>query len=43
MSFFDWTILLAMYVAIVTTVLLTKRHMKGVADYLAARRAAGRI
>jgi SSS family solute:Na+ symporter len=42
MSFFDWTILLAMYVAIVTTVLLTKRHMKGVADYLAARRAAGR-
>jgi SSS family solute:Na+ symporter len=42
MSIFDWLIILAMYTAIVATVLLTKRHMTGVADYLAARRSAGR-
>lgn len=42
MSIFDWFLPAAMYVAIVTTVLLTKRHMRGVADYLAARRSAGR-
>lgn len=42
MTFIDWTILVAMYAAIVVTVLYTRRHMRGVADYLAARRSAGR-
>ncbi|MCP4290401.1 MAG: sodium:solute symporter [bacterium] len=42
MKFLDWTILLAMYLGIVATVILTKRHMRGVSDYLAAGRSAGR-
>jgi solute:Na+ symporter, SSS family len=42
MSFLDWTILLAMYVGIVFTVVVTRRYMHGVSDYLAARRSAGR-
>ncbi len=42
MSFLDWSILLAMYGVIVATVVITRRHMRGVADYLAARRSAGR-
>ncbi len=42
MKFFDWTILAIMYFGILTTVVLTKRHMRGVSDYLAAGRSAGR-
>jgi SSS family solute:Na+ symporter len=38
----DWAILAAMYVTIVGAVVLTKRHMKSVADFLAAGRSAGR-
>lgn len=38
----DWIILLAMYATIVVTVAITRRHMRGVADYLAAGRSAGR-
>ncbi len=42
MKFFDWTILAIMYFGILITVVLTKRHMRGVSDYLAAGRSAGR-
>ena len=42
MTTLDWTILLAMYVGIVATVVLTRRYMRGVTDYLAAGRSAGR-
>jgi SSS family solute:Na+ symporter len=42
MTFLDWTIVAVMYIAIVGTVVVTRRHMRGVADYLAARRTAGR-
>ena len=42
MNFLDWTILLAMYAGIVITVMLTRRYMRGVSDYLAAGRSAGR-
>ncbi|MBU8870926.1 MAG: hypothetical protein KOO60_08720 [Gemmatimonadales bacterium] len=42
MKFLDWTIVLAMYAGIVLTVVLTKRYMRGVTDYLAAGRSAGR-
>ncbi|MGD9546728.1 MAG: sodium:solute symporter [Candidatus Krumholzibacteriia bacterium] len=42
MTFLDWTILLAMYAAIVVTVLATRGYMRGVSDYLAAGRSAGR-
>jgi len=42
MTFLDWTIVLAMYVGIVATVFLTRRFMRGVSDYLAAGRNAGR-
>ncbi len=38
----DWTILIAMYVAIVAVVVVTRRHMRSVSDYLAAGRSAGR-
>lgn len=42
MNLWDWLILLGMYAVIVATVLLTKNRMRGVADYLAAGRSAGR-
>jgi SSS family solute:Na+ symporter len=38
----DWSITLGMYVLIVGSVVFTKRYMRGVADYLAAGRSAGR-
>ncbi len=42
MAFIDWFIVVAMYVAIVATVVITRRSMSGVTDYLAAGRSAGR-
>ncbi len=42
MTLLDWTIVLIMYVAIVATVAITRRHMRGVTDYLSAGRSAGR-
>jgi len=42
MKFLDWTILAAMYIGIVATVVVTRRYMRGVAGYLAAGRSAGR-
>lgn len=42
MKFLDWTILVVMYIGIVLTVILTKNYMRGVTDYLAAGRSAGR-
>ena len=42
MTFLDWAILVAMYIAIVWTVIATRRHMRGVSGYLAAGRLAGR-
>jgi solute:Na+ symporter, SSS family len=42
MQFLDWTILGVMYFGILATVVLTKRYMRGVTDYLAAGRSAGR-
>jgi solute:Na+ symporter, SSS family len=42
MAFIDWVIVVAMYVAIVATVMITRRSMGGVTDYLAAGRSAGR-
>ena len=42
MTWLDWTIVLAMYLGIVLTVALTRGHMRGVTDYLAAGRGAGR-
>jgi len=38
----DWLLLAAMYATIMGSLLLTRRHMRGVADYLAAGRSAGR-
>jgi SSS family solute:Na+ symporter len=38
----DWLILLIMYAVIMGSMILTRRHMRGVADYLAAGRSAGR-
>ncbi len=38
----DWTITFGMYALIVGSVIFTKRYMRGVADYLAAGRSAGR-
>lgn len=42
MKFLDWTIVAIMYFGILTVVILTKRYMRGVTDYLAAGRSAGR-
>ncbi len=42
MTILDWTILAAMYALIVGSVLLARGHMRGVTDYLAAGRLAGR-
>ncbi len=42
MTIFDWAIVLAMYVGIITVVAMTRKHMRGVTDYLAAGRSAGR-
>jgi SSS family solute:Na+ symporter len=42
MTFLDWIILGAMYALIVGAVLVTRGHMHGVTDYLAAGRLAGR-
>jgi len=42
MKFLDWTIVAIMYFGILTVVILTKRYMRGVTDYLAAGRNAGR-
>ena len=39
---FDWLIIVGMYAVIMGSMLLTRRHMRGVADYLAAGRSAGR-
>ncbi len=41
-SALDWTILVAVYVAMVAGVLLLKPFMRSVADFLAAGRTAGR-
>jgi SSS family solute:Na+ symporter len=38
----DWTIVFGMYAVIVGSVILTKRYMRSVTDYLAAGRSAGR-
>ena len=42
MKFLDWTIVALMYFGILAVVILTKRYMRGVSDYLAAGRSAGR-
>ena len=42
MKFLDWTILAIMYFGILAVVVLTKQYMRGVTDYLAAGRSAGR-
>ncbi len=42
MKFLDWTIVALMYFGILAVVSLTKRYMRGVSDYLAAGRSAGR-
>ena len=42
MTILDWTLVAAMYLAIVGAVVATRGHMRGVADYLAAGRSAGR-
>ncbi len=42
MTPFDWSIVFVMYAIIVGSVILTKRYMRGVTDYLAAGRSAGR-
>jgi SSS family solute:Na+ symporter len=42
MTTLDWTLVAAMYLTIVGAVVLTRGHMRGVADYLAAGRSAGR-
>ncbi len=42
MTWLDWTIVLIMYVGLVSIVLLTRGRMRGVTDYLAAGRGAGR-
>ncbi len=42
MKFLDWTIVAIMYFGILAVVILTKRYMRGVTDYLAAGRSAGR-
>ena len=42
MTILDWTIVAAMYALIVGAVLATRGHMRGVTDYLAAGRLAGR-
>ena len=41
-SALDWTILVAVYVAMVAGVLLLKPFMRSVVDFLAAGRTAGR-
>ncbi|RKZ11221.1 sodium:solute symporter [bacterium] len=42
MTSLDWTLVAAMYLTIVGAVVLTRGHMRGVTDYLAAGRSAGR-
>jgi SSS family solute:Na+ symporter len=42
MTTLDWIIVAAMYAVIVVAVLMTRTHMRDVADYLAAGRSAGR-
>ncbi len=42
MTFLDWFIVAAMYALIIGAVLMTRGHMRGVTDYLAAGRLAGR-
>lgn len=42
MTFLDWTIVAVMYAVIMGSLMFTRRHMRGVADYLAAGRSAGR-
>ena len=42
MTILDWTIVAAMYALIIGAVLMTRGHMRGVTDYLAAGRLAGR-
>ncbi|MDX2472926.1 MAG: sodium:solute symporter [Candidatus Krumholzibacteria bacterium] len=42
MTTLDWTIIVIMYTGIVAAVQLTRGRMRGVADYLAAGRLAGR-
>jgi len=42
LTLLDWCIPAALYAAILAAVLVTRRRMRGVADYLAAGRSAGR-
>ncbi|MEX0322691.1 MAG: sodium:solute symporter [Puniceicoccaceae bacterium] len=42
MRFVDWSIVLAVFVGLATIAIVTKRYMRGVADFLAANRCAGR-
>ncbi|MCB1181936.1 sodium:solute symporter [bacterium] len=42
MTLFDWAIVVVMYAAIILVVQRTRSRMRGVADYLAAGRLAGR-
>lgn len=42
MSSLDWTLLAAVWAALIVGVLLTRRYMRSVADFLAAGRTAGR-
>jgi len=42
MKLLDWAIVAAMYFGILGVVIFTKRYMRGVTDYLAAGRSAGR-
>ncbi len=42
MTAIDWAILIAVYAVVVGAVVFTQRYMRGVADFLAAGRTAGR-
>ena len=42
MTFIDWFIFVAMYALIIAAVVVSRRHVRGVTDYLAAGRLAGR-
>jgi len=42
MTFADWLIIAVVYIVVVGAVVLTRRYMRGVSDFLAAGRTAGR-
>lgn len=42
MQLIDWSIVIAVFAGLATIAIITKRYMRGVADFLAANRCAGR-